>query len=285
MAAGFGSRFGGNKQLYSFTENNYSILDFSIYDAIRVGFNDIVFIIREDINNEFKKKYSTLQSKSMTVSYIIQDTSKIPDTYSSIKRLKPWGTGHALLMLKGLVTNKFALINADDFYGKDAFVRIYNSLFNTASNFLIGYKLNNTLSENGSVSRGECFLDSVNYLQKIIERTEIAIRTSGLSYIENALENPINKETIVSMNFWGFNPDILNIAEDAFNKFLDNYKNDEAEFYITMVVEEAIKKTYKFKAITTNSKWFGITYKEDIPLASDEIKQLINSKIYPKTLW
>ena len=285
MAAGFGSRFGGNKQLYSFTKNNYSILDLSIYDALRAGFNDIVFIVREDIIDQFKTKYSPLASKSITLSYIIQDTTNIPKLYGKLKRLKPWGTGHALLTLKGIVTNKFALINTDDFYGKEAFIKIHDSLFKSTSNFLIGYKLNNTLSKNGSVSRGECFLDSKNNLQQIIERTGIAIRKKELSYIENVVENSINKNAIVSMNFWGFNPEIIDIAAIEFNKFLENYKSDNAEYYITMVVEAAIKKEHQFKVITTNSKWFGITYKEDIKLASEEIKGLINAKIYPSILW
>lgn len=287
MAAGFGSRFGGIKQLYSFTSNDYSLLDFSIYDAIQVGFNHIIFIVREDILTDFKEKYDFKLPNHITVNYVIQQIEYVPDTYKSIKRKTPWGTGHALLILKQLVKNKFAIINADDFYTKDAFKKMHENLFiiNDTQNFLIGYQLDKTLSENGSVSRGECVFDADNSLNQIIERKEIIKKHDLITYIENNKTKTIKKTSIVSMNFWGFNPDILEIAENEFYLFLGNYKNDASEFYITKVVEKAIGNKQEFKIINTDSEWFGITYKEDSEIVSEKIKTLISKGIYPEKLW
>ena len=159
MAAGFGSRFGGLKQLYSFTDEEHSILDFSIYDAIEAGFNTIVFIVRKDILRQFEEKYSNLFPKEISVDFVIQDVANVSTAFKSIHRIKPWGTGHALLMLKGVVKGNFAIINADDFYGKEAFKLMHGNLFDDrkTDSYLMGYKLEKTLSMNGSVSRGECF--------------------------------------------------------------------------------------------------------------------------------
>ena len=198
MAAGFGSRFGGLKQLYSFTENNYSILDFSIYDAIDAGFNDIVFIVREDILYLFKQKYASTLPNKISVTYVIQGVDKVSKVYKSISREKPWGTGHALLMLKDVVQNKFALINADDFYGKEAFKKMHDNLFNSNFNYLIGYQLDKTLSNNGTVSRGECYFSSDMNLKHIVERKQITKRenkevTEELRKVINRPANNLRK--------------------------------------------------------------------------------------------
>ncbi len=285
MAAGFGSRFGGLKQLYSFTENKYSILDFSIYDAIDAGFNNIVFIVRDDILNVFKQKYTSTLPSSISVTYVIQGVDKVPKAYKLINREKPWGTGHALLMLKDIVCNKFALINADDFYGKEAFKQMHDNLFNSDSNYLIGYQLDKTLSDNGTVSRGECYFSSDRSLKHIIERKQITKRENKTSYIEKDFVKPIEADTIVSMNFWGFSPEILNIAEKEFVQFLDTYNDDDSEFYITKVVESAINTNQIFTVLKTNSNWFGVTYKEDVISVSNQIDNLIDKGVYPKVLW
>lgn len=284
MAAGFGSRFGGLKQLHSFTTNNYSILDFSIYDAIQAGFNNIIFIVRQDILNQFKTKYSYVLPKKVSVDFVIQDVN----TFSkNVNRQKPWGTGHALLMLKGLVKDKFVIINADDFYGKEAFQLMHNNLFDKENedSFLIGYQLDKTLSKNGSVSRGECFFNFEDKLTQIVERNKIEYRNNSISYIEENSLKEINSNTIVSMNFWGFTSKILDIADEQFNLFLNTYKNDDSEFYITKVVEAAISKNEVLKSLKTNSQWFGVTYKQDAILVSKRIENLIEKGCYPKVLW
>lgn len=287
MAAGFGSRFGGLKQLFSMTSRNYSILDFSIYDAIQAGFNSIVFIVNENTLDQFQQKYATTLPKHISVSFVIQKIDSIRIKFKFFNRKKPWGTGQALLMLKELVNNQFAIINADDFYGKEAFKLMYESLFNNNSNnnFLIGYQLDKTLSENGSVSRGECFYNANNNLSHIVERKQIAIRSDHISYLEKDSIKTIPNDSIVSMNFWGFNSEILDIAEREFNQFLEYYKNDDSEFYITKVVEAALNDKKNFKIIKTNSQWFGITYKEDAEMVSKHLESLIKKRCYPEILW
>ncbi len=293
MAAGLGSRFGGLKQLHYITANNYSIIDFSIYDAIKAGFNTIVFIVREDILKDFKIRYEKQLNPDITIKFVIQDIKSIPNPYKAkCKRKKPWGTGHALLMLKDVVTNNFALINADDFYGRTAFKMMHDALFASGAantNFLLGYDLKNTLSNSGSVSRGECIVDNNNCLVSIHERTEIEKQKSGvITYtdIKNT-DVVLTPETIVSMNFWGFSPKILEIALHRFNYFLESSEtNDNAEFYITTIVDYTIKnKLMPFKMLPTSSQWYGITYKDDINAISANISQLIQQYIYPEKLW
>lgn len=287
MAAGLGSRFGGSKQLFSFTDNNYSLLDFSIYDAIQAGFNSIIFIVNKNLIDQFQKKYASTLPLYVSVSFCIQNTNSIPAKFKHINRKKPWGTGHALLTLKGLVNDKFAIINADDFYGKKSFDLMYKSLFsdNSEENFLIGFQLNKTLSENGSVSRGECFFNKNNNLSQIVERSQIAKRSNSISYIESGLIKTIKPDSIVSMNFWGFNLEILEIAEREFYYFLKNYKNEDLEFYITKIIEAALIDKKPFKIIKTDSEWFGITYKEDVAKVNKELESLIERKYYPSLLW
>jgi dTDP-glucose pyrophosphorylase len=293
MAAGLGSRFGGLKQLHYVTSNDYSIIDFSIYDAIQAGFNTIIFIVREDILNDFKTRYEKRLNTSITIKFVIQDTKNIPDIYKAkYKREKPWGTGHALLMLKDVVTNDFALINADDFYGKNAFQMMHDALFtsgNSNSNFLLGYALKNTLSNNGSVSRGECIIDNDNVLVSIHERTEIKQQNKGVIIYADIKKNDVilAPKTIVSMNFWGFSSKILEIATNQFNDFLESSKTDnKTEFYITTIVDYTIKnKLMPFKVLPTSSQWYGITYKSDIDDVSNNISQLIKQNLYPEKLW
>ena len=271
MAAGMGSRFGGLKQIHA-VANNYAILDFSIYDALKTGFNHLVFIIREDILDIFKARYENKFPENIQVDFVIQDASGLP------KRKKPWGTGHALLSLKGTIHNSFALINADDFYGRDAFKLMHEALYRdtTHQNYFVGYRLKNTLSDFGTVSRGECVLNKNQELISITERTNI-----------NKEHLSIPLETIVSMNFWGFTPDIFKLTEHLFEVFLEEYKDSEtAEFYIPQVVDYMIKKQLgTFKMLECDSKWFGVTYKEDEPLVKNQFLTLIYEAVYPRKLW
>ncbi|PWI29601.1 nucleotidyltransferase [Flavobacteriaceae bacterium LYZ1037] len=271
MAAGMGSRFGGLKQTHAVI-NDYAILDFSIYDALQAGFNHIVFIVREDILEVFKKRYSKKLPENIQIDFVIQNISAIP------KRKKPWGTGHALLSLKESIKNNFALINADDFYGQKAFNLMHDALFlnKKHQNYFIGYRLKNTLSDFGTVSRGECILNDEEELVSIIERTNISKDNTNMSL-----------NSIVSMNFWGFTPDIFKIANKLFQVFLDEHKGSEtAEFYIPKVVDYMIKeKTMTFKMLESNTVWFGVTYKDDESMVKKQLQELISEGVYPTKLW
>jgi dTDP-glucose pyrophosphorylase len=271
MAAGMGSRFGSLKQVHEVV-NNYAIIDFSIYDAIQAGFNHIVFIVREDILKIFKERYENKLPVNIHIDFIIQNTSGLP------QRKKPWGTGHALLSLKNTIKDPFALINADDFYGRKAFELMHDALYinKTHQNYFIGYQLRNTLSDFGTVSRGECLLNENKELIHIIERTNIS-----------KCQQEIPLETIVSMNFWGFYPDVFKITEQLFLEFLNEHEYSEsAEFYIPQIVDYIINKQISvFQMLESESKWFGVTYKEDEPLVKNQLEKLISENIYPTKLW
>lgn len=271
MAAGMGSRFGSLKQIHAIV-NNYAILDFSIYDALQAGFNHIVFIVRKDILDVFKGRYDKTLPKHIRVDFLPQDMSGIK------QRKKPWGTGHALLTLKNTINNPFALINADDFYGRQAFEMMHDALYKNKvnQNYFIGYQLKNTLSEFGTVSRGECFLNKNKELVRIIERTNISK--------DNLL---MSLDTIVSMNFWGFTLDVFEIAEQLFQDFLNDHQNSEtAEFYIPTIVDYMMDKGKgTFKMLETTNKWFGITYKEDELIVKEQLLKLISENVYPEKLW
>lgn len=294
MAAGFGTRFGGLKQLHAITDNGYSIIDFSIYDAIHAGFNKIVFIVRESILEEFEVRYQNTLPKNIKVEFVIQDTQDIPDKYkaNAKNRTKPWGTGHVLLILKEYISENFALINADDMYGKHAFELLYDALYNVKSSdsYFVGYRLDKTLSENGTVSRGECFVDSNNYLEHVIERHKIE-RLDNTKIVRQDEDSDklveIDSKTTVSMNFWGFTPNIFDYAESQFEIFLEaNANNEKAEFYIPTVVEYVIKtKAISFKMLSTNAKWYGITYRTDHAEVTNYIADLIDKGEYPEKLW
>ncbi|TYA59054.1 sugar phosphate nucleotidyltransferase [Formosa maritima] len=271
MAAGMGSRFGGLKQVHEVV-NNYALLDFSIYDALQAGFNHLVFIIREEILHVFEIRYKNSLPKYVQVDFVIQDTIGLPE------RKKPWGTGHALLSLKNTIHSNFALINADDFYGREAYKLMYNALYENDKheNYFIGYQLKNTLSDFGTVSRGVCVLNKDQELLKITEHTNI-----------DKANLQVSLETIVSMNFWGFTTDIFNIAEFLFKTFLEKHKDSEAaEFYIPTLVDFMLEKNKgTFNMLKTSTKWFGITYKEDEPMVKKHLQEFISKGEYPVKLW
>jgi dTDP-glucose pyrophosphorylase len=284
MAAGLGSRFGSLKQLHV-VYNDYALIDYSIYDAIHAGFNEIIFIVRLEILNVFQKRYSNILPPEIQVKFVVQNAP------TNTSRKKPWGTGHALLCLKPIVNNSFAIINADDFYGREAFSLIHDNLYSSKpqQNYFIGYKLSNTLSENGTVSRGECFLDNERNLLNIEERTQIAKCDNGLIYYQNTsgVNIELQPKTIVSMNFWGFNKSIFELAEKMFNTFKNEQNNFETkEFYITTIVDALINKNNSpFKMLSTSEKWFGITYKTDEIIVRNQIQLMIAQEIYPKKLY
>lgn len=292
LAAGVGSRYGGLKQLDTFSEQGDTILDFSIYDAIQAGFGKVVFIIRKQIEEDFKSFFNPKLEGKIEVEYVFQEVDAIPEKYQGQGREKPWGTGQALLMAKDAVSENFAVINADDFYGREAFQGLADEFAKTdknSTNFnMMGYVLKNTISEHGFVSRGECNVDNDGFLTDITERTHIEKIDGELKFKNNKGEfEPISEETVVSMNCFGFTPKYFDISSSMFEEFLaENYKEPKAEFFIPKVVNEVItNKTAKLKVLTSNARWFGVTYKEDKPYVQAEIQKLKDSGVYPKNLW
>ena len=292
LAAGIGSRYGGLKQLDTFSKNEETILDFSIYDALRSGFNKIIFVIRKNFEKEFKKIFNRKLSRLIKVEYVYQEVNYIPRKYKTNQRLKPWGTGHAILMAKELVNENFAVINADDFYGYEAFKLMGNALIKINSDSLnfnmIGYKLKNTISENGFVSRGECKANAKGELISIVERTHIEKNKDKILRKDiNGNNFEMDRNTIVSMNFFGFTPNFFKYCEKLFEDFLEsNYLNLKSEFYIPSVVDYLIKKIdSKIKILMSTSKWYGVTYKEDKKNVEIAIENFKKNNIYPKKLW
>ena len=263
MAAGMGSRFGGLKQVEPVGPNGEAILDFSVYDAKRAGFNKVVFIIKEAIEKEFKELVGSRIEKTIDVDYAFQETYKLPDGFvCPADREKPWGTAHAVWCAKDIVNTPFAVINADDYYGPDAFKKIYEHLKKQNDDYcMVGFRLENTLTENGTVSRGVCTIED-GYLKGIVERTKIL----DCKYTEddvNWIELPA--DTVVSMNMWGFSPDIFNYIDRDLKEFL-NEKIDvpKSEFYLPSVVAKLIASNEKaVSVLIAEDKWYGVTYKED----------------------
>lgn len=291
LAAGLGSRYGGLKQLDAISENNETIIDFAIFDAIQVGFEKVVFVIRKEFSQQIKEIYIPRLQNKIAVSFVCQETNNIPKKFLPIKRTKPWGTAHALLTAKKEVDNNFCVINADDFYGKEAFKKMYSFLKNQPVNSykfsMIGYLVKNTLSDNGSVSRGECIVNNKKELVQIHERKAIVKTQKEIVYNENNKEIPLDKSTIVSMNFWGFTPKIFSEIEHQFYTFLEkNSNNNEAEFYLPSVVNNLLEsKKATVNVIKTTAIWMGVTYKNDKEKVVLGIKKMKEEGNYPQKLW
>ncbi|PHS54658.1 MAG: nucleotide-diphospho-sugar transferase [Lutibacter sp.] len=292
LAAGIGSRYGGLKQLDTFTPQGDTILDFSIYDAIQAGFGKVVFIIRKSIEDDFKAFFNKKLEGKIEVEYVFQEIENIPDKFKDNNRQKPWGTGHALLMAKDAVNENFAVINADDFYGKEAFEVMAESLKiidKKSTNFnMMGYVLKNTVSDYGFVSRGECQVDETGNLTGITERTHIEKVNGKLKYKdENGDLHSISEETIVSMNFFGFTPKYFNVSASLFESFLEeNYKEPKTEFFIPLAVNHVIVKNIAtMEVLKSNARWFGVTYKQDKEYVTSEIQKLKEKNVYPAKLW
>lgn len=292
LAAGMGSRYGGLKQMDTFTPEGDTIIDFSLYDAIQAGFGKVVFIIRKSFQAEFKAIFNEKLSGKVEVEYVYQELENVPEKYRNPERVKPWGTGHALLMTKDVVKENFAIINADDFYSRQAFDAIAEQLRNTDTNSydfsMVAYSLKNTVSDNGYVSRGDCTVDENGFLTDVTERVRIE-KIDGTLKTEN--ENgemiPIDENTTVSMNFWGFTPKCFEFGNELFLDFLENNKeNLKAEFYLPLIVNQMLKsKKASVKVLESDSKWFGVTYSEDKEKAQKEINKLKENGVYPTKLW
>lgn len=291
LAAGMASRYGSMKQTEGFGPDGETIMDYSIYNAIRSGFGKIVFIIRQDFADNFKKNFDAKLSGRIAVDYVYQELDTFTDSrFLSPERTKPWGTGHAVLCAKEVVKEPFAVINADDFYGKDAFDKAADFLIkkcNEEEYALVGYRLENTLSENGTVSRGVCGVNEENMLTEINERTKIFKKDNQIVYEENDLSVELPANANVSMNFWCFHPNVFSFTEMLFEEFtVKNRENLKAEFFIPYIADYFIKvQKGKIHVISTTSQWFGVTYKEDSEGVKENLHTLINLGEYPDSLW
>jgi choline kinase len=291
LAAGMASRYGSQKQTQSFGPGGETIMDYSISDAIKAGFKKVIFIIREDFADNFKAIFEPRLKGKIEVDYVYQQLDKhIGDRAIPADRTKPWGTGHAILCCKGTVNEPFAVINADDFYGADAFVKAYNFLVNKCNEqtyACISYKLENTLSENGSVSRGVISINDKNEMIGIDERLKIYRKDDQIVYEENGKETELSPNTQVSMNFFCFHNNFIDLCEKEFGKFLDaNMQDPKAEFLMPKMADHFIKTGQGvIDIVPTSAKWFGVTYKEDAPVVQESINRLVTEKVYPEKLW
>ena len=296
LAAGMGSRYGALKQMDGVGPNNEAIIDYSIYDAIRAGFGKVVFVIRHSFADDFTAIFNKERfGGKIEVEVVYQELDYLPEGFTLPEgREKPWGTNHALLMAKDVIKEPFAVINADDFYGADAYKVIgeYLSQLGGVSNHycMVGYEVNKTLSENGTVSRGVCSIDEDNFLTSIVERTKIERNAEGTIVFHDLGEDEaLEENTPVSMNLFGFTPDYFAYSEEYFKGFLAdpaNQTNLKAEFFIPLMVNELVGKgTSKLKVLATTADWFGVTYQADKPQRVAKIEELIESGVYPRNLW
>lgn len=297
MAAGMGSRYGGLKQIDPIDEYGNIIMDFSIYDAIRAGFQKIVFIIKKENEENFRAAIGDRIAKQLEVAYVYQDLHNIPDGYEVPEgRVKPWGTGHAVLSCIDVIDGPFAVINADDYYGSNAFKMAYDYLSTheddgTYRYMMTGYQLENTLTENGHVARGVCVTDENGYLKKINERTHIEKRGDVTAYTEDDGQTwvTIPEGSTVSMNMWGFTESILIELKQRFGKFLDENleKNPlKCEYFLPFVVDELLLEgRATVQVLKSMDKWYGVTYKEDKPHVVAALRALKEQGLYPEKLW
>lgn len=294
LAAGMGSRYGGLKQLDKIGPSGETIIDYSIFDAIHAGFGKVVFIIKESIEQDFKETFVEKLKDLIEIDYVFQETWMVPEgVLITDERQKPWGTGHAVLMAEKRVNGPFAVINADDFYGREAYEALagyYKGWKQGMENdyCMVGFNLANTLSEFGAVSRGVCQINENDDLVNVVERTHIGKVNDHIAFKDdNGDLKKISGDTLVSMNFWGFTPSFFNQLNAGFTAFIrKNAENPKAEFYIPSVVNQLIQSgKVRVKVLNCQGRWFGMTYKEDRPIVIKSIRQLIKHKVYPEKLW
>ena len=298
MAAGMGSRYGGLKQIDPVDKEGHIIMDFSIFDAVKAGFEKVVFIIQKENEQAFRTAIGDRLSEKIKVSYVFQELTNLPEGYVVPEgRVKPWGTGHAIMSCMGEIDGPFVVINADDFYGSHAFQVAYDYLTTHQDEesiyryMMVGYRLENTLTDNGHVARGVCEMDAQGYLADIHERTHIEKRGNGAAYTEDEGKTwiPISGDATVSMNMWGFSESILGELQSRFSAFLEeNLKKNplKCEYFLPFVVDELLKEGRATVAVEkSQDKWFGVTYKEDKPMVMAAIQNLKDQGVYPAHLW
>ena len=291
LAAGMASRYGSMKQIQSFGPGGETIMDYSIYDAIRAGFKKVVFIIRKEFAKDFQDIFEPKLKGRVAVDYVYQDLKSFTDGIAiPAERSKPWGTAHAVLCAKDVVNEPFAVINADDFYGKDAFDKSYQFLTKECNEkvyAIIGYELLKTLSENGTVNRGVCQVDDKGNLTSIAERLNISKKENKIICDDSQQPKELPLDSQVSMNFWCFHQSIFTYTEKLFREFLrDNIQNPKSEFFIPIVADRFINDGEGvIKVIPTSAQWFGVTYKEDAPEVKAKLDELVDSGVYPGEVW
>jgi NDP-sugar pyrophosphorylase family protein len=290
LAAGIGSRYGGIKQIDGFGPHGETIMDYSLFDAVRSGFTKVVFIVREEILEIVKEKFLPKLKGKVEVEFVVQSLDNlIPAAYKNPERTKPWGTGHATLCAKDVIHEPFAVINADDFYGREAFQSLseFFAKETNGAHAMVGYTLKNVLSEHGSVSRGCGERDEQGFLKTVVERTTIVTENGKIIAKEKEGDLILSPETPTSMNFWGFHPNVFDLAQRLFDEFLkSNHQNLKSEFYIPIIVNEMIKRSEgKVKVISGGNIWFGVTYQEDKEAVSSKLSELVKKGDYPEKLW
>jgi dTDP-glucose pyrophosphorylase len=291
LAAGMASRYGSMKQIQSFGPSGETIMDYSIYDAIKAGFGKVVFIIRADFADQFKQIFEPKLKGKIEIDYVYQHLLSFTEGKSiPVEREKPWGTAHAVLCCKGKVNEPFAVINADDYYGVDAFFKaasFLNNECNESTYALVGYELQKTLSENGSVSRGVCTADERQNLTNISERTKIYRSEAGIVFEDEKGITPLAANSLVSMNYFCFAPGFIQLCEDMFQAFLEKQGQElKSEFFIPYAANNFIESGKGVvKVLPTDSQWFGVTYKEDAPGVQSSINALVADGTYPASLW
>lgn len=288
MAAGIGSRYGGLKQIESVGPSGEFIIDYSVYDAIKVGFKKVIFIIKEENYEIFKSTIGKRIENHIEVEYVFQNNDNVPVSIPK-ERTKPLGTAQAILCCKDIIKENFAIVNADDFYGRDAFFKVKEFISNVKNDndfALIGYNVLDTITDNGSVKRGVCNIKDdylVSLDESIISKDNHKLSCKTLA---DNKDIKINNDTIVSMNMFGFTPKVLELFNENFKEFLDNNDLMTSEYLVPVEINNYLKnKLINVKVIKTTSKWYGITYKEDLNILKDEINKLINNGVYPKDLW
>ncbi|MBC6492385.1 NDP-sugar synthase [Flavihumibacter stibioxidans] len=291
LAAGMASRYGSLKQIQSFGPSGETIMEYSIYDAIRAGFGKVVFIIRKDFESDFREIFGKKLEGKIKVDYVFQDLKSFLNGMDvPADRTKPWGTAHAVLCAKNAVNEPFAVINADDFYGRDAFVKAYQFLTekcNATTWSIIGYELLKTLSDHGTVNRGVCRVDASGNLESIAERINISMQEGKILCDDALSPKELPLDSSVSMNFWCFHPSVFEISQAMFDEFVkDNAGNPKAEFFIPIVADDFIKSGKGIiPVIQTSANWFGVTYKEDAPSVQSSLDALVAAGEYPQNLW
>jgi UTP-glucose-1-phosphate uridylyltransferase len=290
LAAGMGSRYGGLKQIDGVGPHDEAIIEYSIYDAIRAGFGKITFVIRKDIEAAFKARFEAIKPADVTFEYVFQELDSCTEGHLHGDRTKPWGTAHAVLVAKDAIKEPFAVINADDYYGKDAY-RIMADWLNlhcrSDLGAMMGYRLANTLSDHGFVSRGVCAVDDQGYLLRIDERTQVQWQESDVIYMEGDKAFQVDPESAVSMNFWGFHPDIFPALQASFLRFITaNAGQPKAEFFIPLIVQEGMDASnMAVQVLPCPDKWIGVTYREDKPVVQAAFAEMTARGIYPSPLW
>jgi len=297
MAAGMGSRYGGLKQIDTVDEQGHVIIDFSIYDAIKAGFQKVVFIIKKEIEEDFKKAIGNSIQHIDNVEFVYQEIAKVPESFSIPEgRVKPWGTGHAILCCKDKINGPFAVINADDFYGYEAFTKIYDFL-STKTEIednlyaTVGFQLSNTLTEHGSVARGVCDVNEKGYLSRITERTRIEKFSDGVKYYDSEKDiwEDISPDSTVSMNLWGFQANFMEELEKEFDEFLRTEVSNnplKSEFLLPTFIQHMIEaEKAQVEVLHSKDQWFGVTYKEDKEVVLREIAKLKEQGVYLENLW